>query len=214
MSDVWTEDEKMTDPIVTAPQGPRNTAEAADPNPPDPDVYEYPKPLRIDIGCGKNKRQGFIGVDTRKFEGVDVELDAGLGHWPWYDSTVDEVHCSHMVEHLKPGGRIHFVNQLYRVLKPAGFATIVVPHWASSRAYGDMTHEWPPVSEFWFYYLKREWREVNAPHNDAYTCDFDVTWGYGLLPELQTRNVEYQQMAVQYYKEAAQDIIATFKPRK
>ena len=81
------------------------------------------------------------------------------------------------------------------------------------RAYGDLTHQWPPVSEFWFYYLNAEWRKVNAPHNDGYTCDFDATWGYSLHPSLNVRNVEYQQFALNAHKEAAQDIVATLTKR-
>ena len=27
--------------------------------------------LKLDLGCGANKRQGFLGVDNLDFEGVD-----------------------------------------------------------------------------------------------------------------------------------------------
>jgi len=144
---------------------------------------------------------------------VDVVCDLGTEPWPWQDDTVDEAHSSHMVEHLTGPQRIHFVNELCRVLKRGGKATLVTPHWASCRAYGDLTHQWPPVSEFWFYYLNVEWRKVNAPHNDGYTCDFDATWGYSLHPSLNVRNVEFQQFALNSHKEAAQDIIATLTKR-
>lgn len=164
--------------------------------------------VKLDLGCGKNKREGFIGVDCREFEGVDVVADLRQ-RWPWEDNSVDEVHCSHFVEHLTASERIHFVNELYRVLKPGAKAQIVVPHWNSHRAYGDLTHQWPPVSEMWFFYLNKGWRAVNAPHNDAYTCDFGASWGYSLRADLLTRNEEYRQHAVSNFKDAAQDIIAT-----
>lgn len=169
--------------------------------------------MKLDLGCGTRKKEGFIGVDSRQFDGVDVVADLGADKWPWQDETVDEVHCSHMVEHLTAPQRVHFVNELCRVLKRGGKAAIVVPHWASCRAYGDLTHQWPPVSEFWFYYLNAEWRKVNAPHNDGYSCDFDATWGYSLHPSLNVRNVEFQQFALNSHKEAAQDIVATLTKR-
>lgn len=174
-------------------------------------------PIRIDIGCGKNKREGFLGVDILDFEGVDIVMDAGKDKWPFEDGSVDEVHASHFVEHLLPAERIHFVNELQRVLKDPvyengrivnGFATMIVPHWASQRAYGDLTHTWPPVSEFWFYYLDKDWRAVNAPHNLDYKCHLQVTWGYALHPEINNRNIEYQQNAMKFWKEACSDIIA------
>lgn len=165
--------------------------------------------IKIDIGCGTQKREGFTGIDARKFDGVDIVCNVGTEKWPFSDSSVSEAHASHLVEHLTAPERIHFVNELYRVLKPGSQATLITPHWASTRAYGDLTHQWPPVSEFWFYYLSEEWRTVNAPHNDFYTCNFNVTWGYGLHESLIVRNAEYQSFAVNFYKEAAQDIHAT-----
>lgn len=167
--------------------------------------------LRLDFGCGKNPREGFEGVDVRDF-GQKHVTDL-TKKWPWKDGSVAEAHCSHFVEHLDAEERIHFVNELYRVLAPGAKCQVIVPHWASGRAYGDLTHKWPPVAEFWFYYLSKEWRATNAPHNDGYSCDFDVTWGYSMHQALVSRNQEYQSNALAWYKEAAQDIIATFTKR-
>lgn len=165
--------------------------------------------IKLDIGCGKHKKEGHIGIDVIPFEGVDHVLNAGTERLPFEDGSVEEIHTSHFVEHLNAKERIHFVNEAARVLKQGGKMTIIVPHWASCRAYGDLTHQWPPVSEFWFYYLSKEWREVNAPHNDFYTCDFAVTWGYALREDVMIRNQEYQQFAMQNYKEVLQDTLAT-----
>jgi hypothetical protein len=167
------------------------------------------KKIYLDLGCGKNKKgPEWTGVDARQFEGVDLVTDL-RSPWPWDDESVEEVHSSHFVEHLGAQERIHFVNELYRVLKKGGKATIITPHWASCRAYGDLTHSWPPVSEFWFYYLNKQWRADNAPHNDGYTCHFNSTWGYSISPVWSARNSDLQQFAIQHYKEAAMDMIAT-----
>lgn len=171
-------------------------------------VIETRPLLKLDLGCGINRRAGFIGVDSRDFPGVDEIVDL-TKPWPWDDASVSEVHASHVVEHFDATERIHFVNELYRVLIPGGKAMVVTPHWASCRAYGDLTHKWPPVSEFWFYYLSKDWRAANAPHNDFYKCDFECTWGYSLHQTLMVRNQEYQTYAMQFYKEAAQDTICT-----
>lgn len=176
---------------------------------------DRPSPLKIDIGCGKNKKEGFWGVDKIKFDPVDEVLDI-KDRWPFEDSSVDEAHCSHTLEHLLPLERIHFANELWRVLKPDAQCVIITPHWASQRAYGDMAHQWPPVSEFWYYYLNKVWRGANAPHldiefnKDGYTCNFDtVTSVYTIHPVLIPRNIEYQTNALTWYKEAATDLINT-----
>lgn len=174
--------------------------------------------LKIDLGCGPHPREGFVGVDQYRFPGVSIVADL-TRRWPWKDGEVAEAHASHFIEHLTAIQRVHFVNELYRVLEPGGTATIIVPHWDSCRAYGDPTHQWPPVSEFWFYYLSREWRDTQAPHTDranwapGFDCDFAATWGYGLHPEISLRNQEYQTFAINWYKEAVQDIHATLTKR-
>jgi hypothetical protein len=175
--------------------------------------------LRIDLGCGIKKKEGFVGVDSKPFDGkVDIVHDL-TQKWPFEDGTVTEAYCSHFLEHLTAQQRIHFVNELHRVLKPGaknasgqaveGFATIITPHWASNRAYGDLTHQWPPVAEMWFFYLSKDWRRDHAPHNDFYTCDFEASWSYKKHPALQPWSVEDQKYAMQFFKEAAQDLVCT-----
>jgi ubiquinone/menaquinone biosynthesis C-methylase UbiE len=165
--------------------------------------------MKLNLGCGKDIKEGWLNVDRLLLAEGAVVHDLTTT-WPWEDGSVEEVHCSHMIEHLTAPERVHFINELHRVLQVGGKCTLIAPHWASCRAYGDMTHQWPPVSEFWFYYLSKEWRAVNAPHS-TYTedVDFEATWGYGMHQALQTRNVEYQQFAMQNHKEAITDIFAT-----
>lgn len=173
--------------------------------------------LKLDLGAGPHKRDGFLGVDIHKFEGVDQVVDLRITPWPWKDGSVIEAHSSHFLEHLTAKERVGFCNELYRILAPGATCTLVVPHWASCRAYGDPTHVWPPVSEFWFYYLSKDWRTQFAPHTDisvwpeGFACDLEATWGYSFHQSLQPKNEEYKRFALENYKEAAQDIIATLK---
>ena len=181
-------------------------------------VHAVAAPLRLDIGCGPNKREGFTGVDQTAFKGVDVVTDLRKP-WPFKDGSVEEIHCSHCIEHFTALERCHVYNEMYRVLKQGGKVSIIAPHWSSQRAYGDPTHQWPPISGFSFYYLLKSWRDANAPHSDAanlsggYNCDFDAQWGFGMHQSLVTRNQEYQQFALTFYIEAAADIIATLTKR-
>ena len=170
-----------------------------------------PDKIRIDIGCGKNKQPGFIGIDQFPMSGVDVVCDIKKG-LPYKDDEVDEVFCSHFIEHLERRERVAFMNELYRVMKPGAKAMFIAPHWASNRAYGDMTHCWPPVCEMWLYYLSKNWRTDNCPHDDSrwnpegYSCDFEASWGFSYHPALNGRNQEYIVNAQTFWKEACQDI--------
>jgi hypothetical protein len=178
-------------------------------------------PIKLDIGCGPNKKAGFVGMDAIAFPGVDHVCDIRK-RWPFKDGSVSEAHCSHVIEHLTnfhgQWERVHFFNELYRVLAKGASCQLVFPHWASNRYYGDPTHK-EPFSEMGFYYLSQEWRTTQAPHTDrahnpdGYVCDFEATWGYSLHQGLVSRNTEYQQHALAYWKEAAQDIMATLTKR-
>lgn len=179
------------------------------------------KSIKLDIGSGPNPKEGFEGVDQYGFNGkVKHVMDIRRYPWPWKTSSVEEIHCSHFLEHLNGQERCAFLNECYRVLVPDGKMTIITPHWASNRAYGDPTHQWPPVSEMSFYYISKKWRMEQAPHTDVsnwkqgYSCDFEATWGYSFGPALAARNQEFQQFALANYKEAAQDTMATLKALK
>lgn len=170
------------------------------------------QPLKLDLGCGKNKQAGFHGVDSIKFDSVDTVLDL-TKPWPWADESVDEVHCSHFVEHLDQMERVHFFNELYRVLRKDCKATIVVPHWSNERAYGDPTHKWPPVVGFFWYYMSRDWRAGNAPHVGL-TCNFEAQWGPTFGAPWTLKAPEAQNFALNHYINVAQDMICTLTARK
>ena len=102
------------------------------------------------------------------------------------------------------------MNELYRVLKPGSRCEIQTPHWSSAKAFGDPRVVWPPVSEWWYPLLSKAFRDQQQ--NVAalgFSCDFDAGIGYGMHPAIVTRNQEYQQNAMMFYKEAAQDLIVT-----
>lgn len=178
------------------------------------------KEVLLDLGCGIRKEPGHIGLDRLPLKGVDVVIELGRDRWPYEDNSVDGARSVHQFEHLTLPERTHWLNELHRVLKPGARCLFIVPMWSSGRAYGDPTHQWPPVSEFSFFYWDRKWRLENAPHTDksnwdqGLDCDFEVTWGYGLDPMLESKNEEYKTFAINFYKEAAKDIHAALIKRK
>jgi hypothetical protein len=123
--------------------------------------------MRLNLGCADRRIDGFIGVDIAPGPCVDQIVDLE-GPWPWPDSSVLEVRAHDVAEHIgdcphigfiycgkccqegcqntfrHPLGRIHFMNELHRVLAPGGLALVEVP----SAAHGvgfitDPTHKTP-----------------------------------------------------------------------
>lgn len=95
--------------------------------------------IRLELGCGPNKPDGFIGVDKLPLDGVDIVYDAenGLGFLP--DSCVDEISSSHFLEHITNFEEL--MREIHRVLKPGGIHKVVVPHFSNPFYYSDYTHK-------------------------------------------------------------------------
>lgn len=88
--------------------------------------------LRLDLGCGDHKKEGFIGVDKEKLKGVDVMADLD-NRLPFYSNSVDEVRCWNVLEHIRD---LDFtMNEIWRVCKPNVVVSISVPHFSGNLAF-------------------------------------------------------------------------------
>lgn len=99
--------------------------------------------VRIDLGCGGRKQEGFIGVDLRPLKGVDIVQD--LEEFPWKeipDACASLVMASHLVEHINPAkfGFVKFMDEVWRILKPGGQFMISNPRAGTEGFYQDPTH--------------------------------------------------------------------------
>jgi predicted SAM-dependent methyltransferase len=94
--------------------------------------------MKLNLGCSDRKFAGFVGVDIAPGPHVDQIADLSQT-WPWPDSSVDEVRAHDVFEHLP--SRIHTMNELHRVLRRGGRATIEVPSAAKGAGFAqDPTH--------------------------------------------------------------------------
>jgi hypothetical protein len=171
--------------------------------------------LKLDLGCGQNKRDGFLGVDKFSAPGVDQTVDLFSFPWPWKDGTVEETHCSHHFEHVPALLRPRWMEELYRVLIDGGKGTFIVPYFMSSRSVQDFTHEWPPVCEASFLYFNQPWREANKLTHGLYDihCDFDFTYGYAMDPTWASRQDEARNFAIRHYWHTVSDLYVTVVKR-
>ena len=98
--------------------------------------------MRLDIGCGKNKKEGCIGIDTAKDS--DADIIASALRMPIKDSAVDGINCSHLLEHLYPEEAQRFFDEILRVLKEGGKANLKVDRdWTKGRLFSkDPTHKY------------------------------------------------------------------------
>lgn len=101
---------------------------------------DWPETMKLNLGANDRRFPGFLSVDIVPPADVIADLTKG---WPWPDSSVAEVLAYDVFEHL-PDKR-HTMNELWRVLKPGGRATIQVPHATD----GDGGHCDPTHVSYW-----------------------------------------------------------------
>lgn len=58
--------------------------------------------IHLDLGCGANKNEGFVGMDVRKLPGVDIVHNIEQFPYPLPDESCSMVVASHVLEHITP----------------------------------------------------------------------------------------------------------------
>ncbi|HEV7393411.1 MAG TPA: methyltransferase domain-containing protein, partial [Burkholderiales bacterium] len=86
--------------------------------------------MKLNLGCGYNKLEGYINVDSQPACAPDKVVDLEHFPWPFPDNSVDKIMMTHVLEHLGADKQTFFgiIKELYRVCKPAATVHIIVPH--------------------------------------------------------------------------------------
>lgn len=93
--------------------------------------------VKVDLGCGNWKPDGFLGVDI--VSGSNVDIVANLTQeFPFASNTIDYVRAHDIVEHLPD--RIYTMNEIWRISRPNAIADIRVPSTDGRGAFQDPTH--------------------------------------------------------------------------
>lgn len=96
--------------------------------------------LRINLGCGNKRIEGFIGVDIGEGAAVDVRMSVSDYLRSLPDGAVQEVYSRHFLEHVEPQALRPLLLEIDRVLRPGGRAHFIVPHYSNPYFYSDPTH--------------------------------------------------------------------------
>lgn len=172
--------------------------------------------VKLDLGCGQSCKEGFEGVDLNAVE-AKHRVDLFRFPWPFADNSVDELHASHLLEHI-PAREVAahdivalplvehreacerfvgqdmlfaFMDECYRILKPDAWMTVIVPSGRSNRAFWDPTHRRFFMQET-FLYFAAEWRKINKLDHYRVSCNFALDVGHTLPQEESLRSAEAQ----------------------
>jgi len=92
---------------------------------------------RLNIGCGKDIREGYINIDSAALPGVDLVLDVAHSPLPYPDNSCSEVVCQDVLEHME---YVPLLKEIHRVLAEGGRLVVRVPHYTSRNNATDPTH--------------------------------------------------------------------------
>ena len=92
----------------------------------------------LDIGCGRAKIPGAIGVDMIEDEAVDVTHDLNKFPWPFPDDHFDLVIFKHAIEHVADVDKC--LNEIIRISKHGAYLYVETPHYTNNDSWGDPAH--------------------------------------------------------------------------
>lgn len=196
---------------------------------PRPELGTPKQLVRLDLACGQRCREGFEGLDLYAPSARKVDLLK----FPWdiESDSVDELHCSHFVEHI-PAREVEvrdvfytresegilwdwlgqdmffaFFDEAWRVLRHEGKFRVIVPSLQSTRAFQDPTHRrFIPIATF--LYLNADWRKAQGLDHYRVRCNFGVNVFPSIPNDLALRAEEVQRDAFEHHWNSSIDLYA------
>lgn len=165
---------------------------------------ETEKLIRLDLGCGKRKRQGFTGVDKAKNVYPDIVHDLDQYPYPFENNSVFEISTCHFIEHVK--NLQLFMEECWRIMKNQATMLIVAPYYSSVTAWQDFTHV-RSISEFTFVYFTQDFLKQNDLDHYNINCNFKIeSMRYYFHPEWVSRSEQAKEWARKHYNNVVQEI--------
>jgi predicted SAM-dependent methyltransferase len=96
---------------------------------------------KLNVGCGRNVREGWINLDSYPLPGVDVVADlenCATTPLPLESDSVNEFLLSHVLEHIR--NVLPMMQELHRVAMPGATMVVRTPYGSSDDAFEDPTH--------------------------------------------------------------------------
>lgn len=139
--------------------------------------------MKFNMGCGHNRRDGYVNVDASPACSPDEVWDLEQTPWPWPDGCAEEVLFIHSLEHMggAPATFLRIMQELYRIAAPGCTVVIHVPHPRHDNFLNDPTHVravTPAMMMLFDRQKNDEWKAqgaVNSPLAHYTGVDFHMT---------------------------------------
>ena len=91
------------------------------------------KSRKLNIGCGRDIKKGYINLDGSRIKGVDVVHNLDKYPWPFPSNYFEEIYARDSIEHLND--LFAAMKEIHRISKNGAAIRIIVPYWHSSAAF-------------------------------------------------------------------------------
>ena len=122
----------------------------------------------LDLGCGKSKVKGAIGLDNVDLPSVDIIHDLLNIPYPIKNESYDIIYLRNVIEHFYLDDIEKIFNECFRILAFGGVLNITVPHAFSISAFSDPTH-----NQFFTFGSGYFW---DKKYQKSYCNDIDSCW--------------------------------------
>ena len=138
--------------------------------------------MKLNLGCGQNKREGFINIDKYPTFSPDVVWDLEQTPYPFEADSVTKIAATHVLEHVGQNTVVFLgiIKELHQILMPGGTIEIKAPHYRGDGYWGDPTHVRPITPTIMGLFSKKNCRMFaargwpNTPLADYLDVDLEV----------------------------------------
>lgn len=116
--------------------------------------------MKLNLGCGGKRVQGYVGVDKYLTPAVDVRADLAET-LPFESNSADEILLDNVIEHVMDIPAL--MREMHRVCRDGAIVRILTPHFTSLSSWRDPTH----VHHLSYFSLDHFTREQVAHYTSA-----------------------------------------------
>ena len=134
--------------------------------------------MRLNVGCGRGIKDGWVNLDSQPLPGVDIVFDLEKCRHkaiPLDDDCADEFLVSHLLEHIVDV--LPMMQELHRVAKNGAIMEIRVPHDGHNRAWADQTHVRGYNEESFGYFSQPHYHFADYGYRGDWKCEQIVLVG-------------------------------------
>ena len=182
--------------------------------------------LKLNLGCGNRKLDGFINVDQSETCHPDEVFNLETFPWPWEDNSVSEIKLIHVLEHLGQQSNVFLsiMKEMHRVCRDGAMIEIVVPHPRHDDFLSDPTHVRAITTATLGLFnqrLNHEWEKMGAPNTPlGIICgvDFEMeVFHQILMPQWQEKkNISEEELnfAIVHFNNVVQSLHFVLRAHK